>query len=127
MSRRIYTRTATTGGYSNRITQQMQNEADRILQDFRNQLAKDLVKQTDAMAQIIDNFSKTGNLDFSPINLNDFSSLLPVAFKYLVRPQASTTVQESSRSQASQQQFRLSQSQAAAEAAATLANAQKNT
>ena len=126
MAKRIYARN--NKDYQNRIVRQLQNEADRILQQMREQFVRDLKQQladaiqSESTSSASSDGSSSGSNEGSP----NYTSLFSSAMRYLLRPKANISQQETSRSAATLQQFRLSQSQAAAEANAALVRAKKN-
>ena len=126
MAKRIYARTLSTGR-NNEVIQQMQNAADRLLKQFQDDLAKAVMNQTqqataDISSSEIDAIDNSGD----GVGLASFTTLIGAAAKYIFAAKPKTSTQETSHSAAAQQQFRLSQSQAAALASAQLAKGQKN-
>ena len=122
MAKRIYARS--TRDYQNRITIQLEAVADRILNQMREQFARELKQQLADAIQNNDSASSGSDNGGSGSSTN--TALFSAAFRYLLRPKAKISQQETSRSAAANQQFRQSQSQTAAEATAALARAQKN-
>jgi len=121
MAKRIYMRRS-AAAEKNRILTQLQNEGDRLVQQLHDQFARELAKQ---MAQVSSAGNGSGGGGDSSA-VSNYTALFSSAMRYLLRPQAKTNMQETSRSREALQQFRLSQSQAAAEAQATLTRGQKN-
>lgn len=122
MTTRIYARTTTPGTVKNRVLTQLQNEGERLIQQMREQLVRDLLRQSEALFSA----AASGKGDVGIPDLGNFTSLISSAAKYIMRQQPALSSQESTRSIASRQQFRLSQSQAAQAANSALARAQKN-
>lgn len=130
MTRRIYIRhsNTTAAAEKSRILKQLQDEGDRLLKQLQQQFASTIARE---MAQnhgsgSTDAGSDSGSGSGSTGGSSNYSGLVSAATRFLFRSKPKTTIQESTRSRASQQQFRLSQSQAAAEASAALSKAEKN-
>ncbi len=121
MAKRIYMRSDRARGYSNQLLQQLQNEGNRLIQQMRDQFARELLQQVRKSET-----ETAGSSGADGASLSSFNALFSGALKFLSLGRSKTSAQETIRSSSTRQQFRLSQSQAAAEANAALVRGQKN-
>ncbi len=111
---------------------QLLREGEKLLEKLSHQFAQDLQTQ---LAQVLSNSAKIdssgGGAGSSASDtagiVGGISQLLSTTVRYLVsRPRTSSNTAESSRSQEVEERFRLSQSQAAAEASSAIYRGNKN-
>ena len=109
----------------NQLLSDLQSEAEQILKQMTQQFTDDL---NSTMQSTLGGFTGSAGADGSSGGtLTGLPQLLTAGLSYIFnRPSTSVTTSQTSRSLASDQQFRLSQSQAAAQAMATLAKGNKN-
>lgn len=126
MAKKLSTASAALNKLRSQLLNDLESEGQRILKDLTRQFNDTLQSQGDQFLQKLGDKLSSG--DFTGISdLGGLSNLLGNAFTYvLTKPGASVSAQESERSAAANQQFRLSQSQTLAEAGIAISKGNKN-
>ncbi len=107
----------------NQLLNELQKEAEQMLKQMAQQFADSLNETAQTSLSDIASGADGGGSSLTSGLPQIFSSALGLIFN---RPQVKVSTSQSSRSLVSDQQFRLSQSQAAAQASAQLAKGTKN-
>jgi hypothetical protein len=113
------------------LLKQLQSEGEKILKQMASQFAEGLDKQIqDALQSSLGGWRGGGSGNGTSIggfSIDGLGNIFSTAITYLAnRPHTTRSTRESTRSQAMANAFRLSNSQAAAEATAALGKADKN-
>lgn len=120
---RLFRRARTRGQLRDQLMRQLENEAEKLLKQMAADFSRDLASESQRVLK--DALSGWANGD--AFTGQGIGNLLTTAVNYTFsRPRTRQSTQESARSAATDQRFRLSRSQAAAEAAAGLAQAERN-
>lgn len=123
MARYIRRRARTHTQLRDQLLRQLENEAERLLTQMAKQFTEQLANESQRVLKDALNGLASGEM----LNEGRMGNLLATAVNYaLSRPRTSRNTRETTRSQASDSQFRLSRAQAAAEAAAGLARGERN-
>lgn len=121
---RFFRRPRSSGQLRDQLIRQLENEAQKLLKQMVQDFSRDLASESQrVLKDSLRSFGSGGD----GISGQSFSNLLSTAVNYVVsRPRSRSDTRESARSVAAAQQFRLSRSQAAAEAGASLARGERN-
>lgn len=121
---RMYRRPRTSSQLRDQLLKQLENDAAKLLKQMASDFSASLAQESQRALK--DALAGLQNGDF--FNSQSFGNMLTASADYMLnRPRTRTNTQESARSRATEQQFRLSRAQEAAEASATLARGDKNT
>lgn len=117
-------RTQSSDALRNELLRDLESEGKKILKQLTNQFTSDLQNAGGKFLQEL--FSKGSGSD-GLVSSSSITNLLGSAVSYAIsRPKTSTSSKESSRSREAEERFRLSRSQALAEAGSELTRGDKN-
>jgi hypothetical protein len=120
---RLFRRTRTSNQLRDQLLRQLENEGQKIIKQMASEFSSTLASESQRV--IKDAIGSLRNGD--AFSAQGAVNLLSSAVNYAVsRPRVSSSTRETERSQTAEQQFRLSRTQAAAEAAASLNQGNKN-
>lgn len=120
---RPFTRARTSNQLRDQLMRQLESEAQKLLKQMASDFSATLANESQRVLK--DALSGLSSGEF--LSSQGVANLLSSAVNYAIsRPRTRTSTQESGRSRATDRQFRLSRSQAAAEAGASLARAERN-
>lgn len=126
--RRTSTSRNSTDGLRDTLMRELEKEGEKLLKKMATQLTRDLEKESGRILQgLVSGGGGSGkNASLSP-GLEAATSLIGSLISYAIsKPKTTTSTRESDRSSASAAEFRLSRSQAMAEATAQLAKSDRN-
>lgn len=129
MPRLLSRRSRSSNQLRDQLLKDLQKEGEKILKKLATDFTADINKHLgDALQSALGGSGKSGGgSGGAPFSLDSLGNIFTSAITYLVsRPRTTRSTAESSRSKAMTDSFRLSRSQAAAEAQLAMGKAQRN-
>lgn len=124
--RRTSSKKSGTDGLRDALLRDLEKEGEKLLKKMATQFSKDLEKEGGRVMQSLLSGSKDGKGSIGNAGMEAAGNLISSLVSYAIsKPKTTTSTRESDRSRA-ESEFRLSRSQAMAEATSQLARSDRN-
>lgn len=109
------------------LLRDLEKEGEKLLKKMATQFTRDLEKQSNQLLQNLVGGGKGGGASLGAVGLETATTLIGSLVSYAIsKPRTTSSTRESDRSQSAASEFRLSRSQAMAEATSQLARSDRN-